>query len=396
MNLIRGLSSELEVSSLDESGRSATRFVVQFESESFVVSALVAHVAVALRGRDRTLDDLRAELSEETSEVELRAVLDAIPPSWRDPNIAKPRSPFVISRELVPPRVAEAIARRLTFCFSPQFVCIASISLGICAWEITTASHRHSDGSAVGVLVAYFGILIHEFGHAAALCRFGRRPGGIGIGVYLFFPVLYSKVNGAWMLTRRQRVIVDIAGIWFQLLFLVVLFAVDAFVFRIPGIRVTTTITLATIAVNLNPLIKLDGYWILGDAIGVANLHDACRTLYRARFRFNETPLAGLGYRLRAVLTIYTFGVVSYLGFLIFLLARWSLQVGPALLNQLPKESDNLAKITRHAGIFAALASFSQDVWRNKQTCIIVLILGIAIYRFISRKFSRKGGDAHR
>ena len=56
----------------------------------------------------------------------------------------------------------------------------------------------------------------HELGHASACKYFGVRHGGVGFGLYLTFPVLYTDVTEIWKLNRRQRCVVNWAGVYFQ------------------------------------------------------------------------------------------------------------------------------------------------------------------------------------
>ncbi len=60
------------------------------------------------------------------------------------------------------------------------------------------------------------GIIVHEIGHLTACSRYGAQHGGIGIGIYWCMPVFYAEVNGAWMLPRLQRAVVDVGGLYFQ------------------------------------------------------------------------------------------------------------------------------------------------------------------------------------
>ena len=56
----------------------------------------------------------------------------------------------------------------------------------------------------------------HELGHASACKYFGVRHGGIGFGLYLNFPVLYTDVTEVWKLKRGERCVVNLAGVYFQ------------------------------------------------------------------------------------------------------------------------------------------------------------------------------------
>ena len=59
----------------------------------------------------------------------------------------------------------------------------------------------------------------HEFGHAAA-CRYGgAKPGVIGGGIYLVWPVFFTDVTDSYRLDRRGRLRTDLGGLYFNMLF---------------------------------------------------------------------------------------------------------------------------------------------------------------------------------
>lgn len=71
--------------------------------------------------------------------------------------------------------------------------------------------------SILGLLVFMLGSsLFHELGHASACKYYGIKHGGIGFGLYLNIPVLYTDVTEVWQLKRSQRCVVNLAGVYFQ------------------------------------------------------------------------------------------------------------------------------------------------------------------------------------
>jgi len=121
------------------------------------------------------------------------------------------------------------------------------------------------------ILLNYVALFLHELGHAAACKQAGHEPGPIGIGLYLIFPVMYVDVGSTWLLSRQQRLLVDAAGIYISSLLASGAWAVYLFThFRMVGI-LAFLISLTAFG-NLNPFIRMDGYWMLSDALGVPNL----------------------------------------------------------------------------------------------------------------------------
>ena len=111
----------------------------------------------------------------------------------------------------------------------------------------------------------------HELGHASACKYFGLRHGAIGFGLYLNFPVLYTNVTEVWKLNRMQRCVVNIAGVYFQSFWLLVLLI--AFLLTNDDmLRYLILILNLGFLMTLNPFFKFDGYWIASDILGVPNL----------------------------------------------------------------------------------------------------------------------------
>ncbi len=122
---------------------------------------------------------------------------------------------------------------------------------------------------------------IHEFGHAAACMRYGLIPQNIGFAFYFTIPVLYCDVNCTWQLKRKERVIVDLGGIYTQFIYFSILFVAGQY-FDNAILKLASMIGVVSMLGNFNPLIKMDGYWCLSDWFGIPNLHDASTEFIKA------------------------------------------------------------------------------------------------------------------
>lgn len=123
------------------------------------------------------------------------------------------------------------------------------------------------------IALIIWGILgvFHELGHASACAHYGASPGDIGIGLYLRYPVFYSNVTDAWKLPRRQRAMVDFGGIYFQLIFVPILFIL--YLTTSNGVFLYVILfNYGSALFNLNPIFRFDGYWLFSDIAGVPNL----------------------------------------------------------------------------------------------------------------------------
>jgi hypothetical protein len=113
--------------------------------------------------------------------------------------------------------------------------------------------------------------LFHEFGHATA-CRYGGgKPGVIGGGVYLMFPAFYTDVTDSYRLSRRARLRVDLGGVYFNAVWVVVAAVMYRF-YPYPPTLVILAFSNLTIIQQLIPVVRFDGYWVLSDLVGVPDL----------------------------------------------------------------------------------------------------------------------------
>jgi putative peptide zinc metalloprotease protein len=120
-----------------------------------------------------------------------------------------------------------------------------------------------------------FGLLCHEFGHAVAAYKSGCRKVEIGVGWYVIFFVFYAELSESWRLKRKERLLIDCGGIYFQLIFTALLIAI---VFKNDSPIILNAILMLNISFlwNLNPFFRMDGYWIVSDLLSVENLRNKC------------------------------------------------------------------------------------------------------------------------
>lgn len=171
-----------------------------------------------------------------------------------------------------------------------------------------------------------FAKVIHELGHALTADRYGCRVPTMGVAFLVLWPVLYTDTTDAWKLrSRRQRLAIGSAGMAAELA--LAAFATLAWCVLPPGplrsacFVLATSTWVLTLAVNLNPFMRFDGYYLLSDALNVPNLQD--RSFQLARWWLRER-LFGFGdaapepwpARRRALLIAYAYATWVYRFFL--------------------------------------------------------------------------------
>lgn len=168
--------------------------------------------------------------------------------------------------------------------------------------------------------------VIHELGHAMTADRYGCRVPTMGVAFLVLWPVLYTDTTDAWKLqSRRQRLAIGAAGMAAELA--LAAFATLAWCVLPPGALRSACFVLATstwvltLAVNLNPFMRFDGYYLLSDALDVPNLQDRSFTLARwwlreRLFGFGDAPPEPWPARRRRLLIAYAFTTWVYRFFL--------------------------------------------------------------------------------
>lgn len=158
--------------------------------------------------------------------------------------------------------------------------------------------------------VLIFGSFCHELGHATALARHGCKRLEIGLGLYLYLPVLYTDVSEAWRLKPAERVAVDAGGVYFHLITQLLLLA-GYYLWHKTVLLYAIFMIDVTIISCLNPLLRMDGYWLLSDLCGMWNLRkqslDLGRYCWRRLTGRRPLPnLLGMSPRTMKVLIVYS------------------------------------------------------------------------------------------
>ncbi|MGD9158442.1 MAG: HlyD family efflux transporter periplasmic adaptor subunit [Desulfobacteraceae bacterium] len=181
-----------------------------------------------------------------------------------------------------------------------------------------------------GFLIYAFAItfckIIHELGHAYTAKRFGCRVPTIGIAFLVLWPVLYTDTTEAWKLSSfKKRLAIGSAGIITEtglaVLALLLWNILPDGTLRSTAFVVSTSAWLITIAINLNPFMKYDGYYILSDLLHEPNLQSwAFRIgkwwIREKLFGINETCPGSFTPAKRIFLIVYAIGIWLYRFFL--------------------------------------------------------------------------------
>lgn len=114
-------------------------------------------------------------------------------------------------------------------------------------------------------------VLFHEFGHCVAMRKYDILASGIRIGIYMCVPVLYTDTSMSWKLMPDKRLVIDLAGFYFQIIATLTLWNI-ALLLNISSMYESVAISASLMLLNLNPFIKTDAYWAISDWCKIENL----------------------------------------------------------------------------------------------------------------------------
>ncbi|KXO83839.1 peptidase M50 [Stutzerimonas stutzeri] len=167
-------------------------------------------------------------------------------------------------------------------------------------WQrfLATFPHLFSLGGALAFGVALtFAKLCHEFGHAFMAKRAGCRVQSMGLAFMVLLPMFYTDVSDAWRVPdRRSRLLIGAGGVLAELLLAVLALLAWSLLpdgpLRTSAFMLASATWITTLAINLNPFMRFDGYFLVSDLWGVDNLQN--RAFALCRWHMRET-LFGYG-----------------------------------------------------------------------------------------------------
>jgi putative peptide zinc metalloprotease protein len=244
-------------------------------------AALVAERVSAAVGRGLTAEGVDFLVEHKLGPLGLVAA----PTSADTPATEAARAPDAVltlagRRTLVPAGPVDRLARLLRPLFWSVTVVLVVEAAVAGDWLVFA---RHDVGADVTTVLTHpaqllvvlglmvSSMLFHEVGHATGARYGGARPGVIGMGLYVVWPAFYTDVTDAYRLNRAGRLRTDLGGVYFNLVFLVALLGLYQWT-GAPVLVMAAILTHLEILQQLLPIVRLDGYFIMGDLVGVPDL----------------------------------------------------------------------------------------------------------------------------
>lgn len=221
------------------------------------------------------------------------------------------------------------------FAFSPLFwtaialVGALGLTLALRRWDefwATVPAVLTPEGAAAFALTLVAIKLIHELGHAYAATRYGARVRTMGVAFMVLWPTLYTDTSEAWrIVSRRRRVTIAAAGMAIEAALaacaLLAWSLLPDGLARSLAFLVATATLVMTLFVNLNPMMRFDGYFLMSDALGIDNLQERAFALARWRMReilfgLGDPPPETFDPRTKRILLVWAYATWTYRFFL--------------------------------------------------------------------------------
>lgn len=314
-------------------------YVISYKNRNWKVSEFVADVIRILKYTD-SVDILTTQLTEE---YELNQIDSAITHtidflekngllSGHDPiQTQKQRNSHIWGRLTI---LSESIVCRIKIlCFlflKPLISFLSLFSLLWIVYAITSSSAADLSQQIIHLplrkMVLCYGVMIligllHELGHSSALMFFGEKPGRIGFAFYMLSFVFFSDVNNAWKLTRKERILVDYGGIYFQSIFSAMLYIINLLWLNNDVLRIVTLVEAILVLENFNPFFKYDGYWMLCDMLGTTNVINVVLKFWKGVLQGKKAnqESRSLNIKLKILIISYTIGSAVYIVYFLIL-----------------------------------------------------------------------------
>ncbi len=199
-----------------------------------------------------------------------------------------------------PDRLFTWLAPKITFIWTPAFLVFSAGCIALAATLVFANRHElagsflnslHWQTAVLAWLVLMVVTTLHEFAHGLTCKQHGGEVHEVGFLLLMLMPCFYCNVSDAWLFREKsKRLWVTLAGGYFELF----VWAWAVFVWRLTTpdslVHYLAFVVLSACGVqtlfNFNPLMKLDGYYLLSDWMDVPNLQRQAGSYFKSRLRW--------------------------------------------------------------------------------------------------------------
>jgi putative peptide zinc metalloprotease protein len=209
-------------------------------------------------------------------------------------------------------------------------VALAGLGVFVYQWingdkSVFLQGDSYVTGALILLGLNVFALACHELGHALAAKHAGRRVPAAGFLVYFGIPSIFVDTTDVWMAGRKARIVTTVSG---PATGLILAGASQLVGFFVPELA-PWTFKLAfawylNALFNLNPLMALDGYYLLMDWLEVPNLRARGLAWVIARLRrrpprFGDLDREGRLVALYGMLAVVWLGIAANLAYRVYI-----------------------------------------------------------------------------
>ncbi len=366
--------------------------IIEYDGRFFEGSHTMGILLESMAGANTEEEGIESFLSRTNGKIPKEKVISVLDGSFKmlARGSGMEDNSFIWKREIIKSEYVNHIARLFKHLFKEKLIYIViSLTLAIdilylfaSNWDFRFSEYITAWGAVTFICMILLSSFIHELGHASACARYGIESGGIGLALYINFPVMYTDVTKIWRLSVKQRCVVNIAGIYFQCYTLLLSIAVSTF-YESDMVKYLIFSTNMGILLTLNPFFKFDGYWLASDLMGVRNLRQKSRKWMISLLKRGKWENDGLSQTKKII--FFSYAVISNLFFILFFI-----YVIPRFLNNFimyfPQEMQLLFKYLNNR--VAPPFGLVRDIL--SQT-IFMTLLGYWIYAIIANGLRATG-----
>lgn len=233
-----------------------------------------------------------------------------------------------------PDSFIKKLLSKVNFIFSPFFLSlmvlyiIFAISIYIfkfSPWKSSLISNSLSENIMIIVIlymITIFSSVFHEIAHALTCKKFGGKVSEMGFIIIYFRPGLFCNISDSYLFKeKKHRIYVSIAGIILDIIVWSTIILIG-YLFKLNGSNLNFMPAfgfygIITILLELNPLIKLDGYYALTEIIGIYNLRENSFNYLKSIF-FKNNITAAVNKKHKRIYRRYSIFATVYSTWLIF------------------------------------------------------------------------------
>ena len=340
-------------------------------------------------GRGVSADNVRTLVEDKLRPLGILAQADGSSPPMEKPD---PLLALRFRRAVIPEHLSLRVASLFKPLFWPPVVVVALAALvAFDVWLFVDHGVAQSFRQALyepAVLLAVLALVVisagwHEFGHAAGCAYGGACPGAMGAGIYLVYPAFYTDVTDSYRLGRGGKLRTDLAGVYFNGLFVLAM----AGVYALTGWEAILLVILVQhieVAHQLLPFLRLDGYYVVADLTGVPDLFARIKPILASAVpgRKADPRVDELKPWVRLVVTTWVLAVIPLLAFQLGLILLHAPRIFATAWDSLGQQRDAVTKAMADGDLLAGLAGVLQA---------LILVIPLAGLVLTGLRLARRG-----